>query len=302
MPPDVQHLREVVQTLEQIDRPSASDGERQAAEWIRDRFTSLGLSARIEEERAHGTYWWPLALLTGAAGLAGLARGHRRLAALTGALATAGVVEDVSGGPHLARRLLPQRTTYNVVAEAGDPDAERTLVFIAHHDAAHGGLIFAPQFITLLADAFPDWWARQTTSPPPMQLVAAGPALIALGAALGLRPLRLAGTAVALGSLAAFLDIATRHVVPGANDNLTAVAVLCELARLLQEDPPRGVRVLLLSTGSEESFMEGMRGFARRHFPSLPPDRTQMVCIETVGSPELIVIEGEGMVRMTDYP
>src|SRR3954469_20354728 len=135
MPVDVQHLREVIETLERIDRPSASEGEREAAEWIRDRFSALGLRARVEEERAHGTYWWPLALLTGAAALAGLGRGHRRLTALAGALATAGVIDDVSAGPHITRRVLPYRTTYNVVAEAGDADAEQTLVFMAHHDA-----------------------------------------------------------------------------------------------------------------------------------------------------------------------
>src|SRR4051812_8528724 len=113
MEPDVTHLREVVETLERIERPSASEGEREAAEWIRARFQELGLSARIEEERAHGTYWWPLAALTTAAGLAGLGRG-RRLAAVTGALAAAGVVDDVSGGPHVTRKALPHRTTYNV--------------------------------------------------------------------------------------------------------------------------------------------------------------------------------------------
>src|SRR4051812_32380192 len=176
MEPDVNHLREVVETLERIDRPSASPGEREAAEWIRGRFEQLGLPARIEEERAHGTYWWPLAALTGTAGLAGLGRGRRAIAALAGVLAAAGVYDDVSGGPHFARRALPQRTTYNVVAEAGDPEAERTLVFIAHHDAAHGGLIFTPELMTVPADLFPRWYAKQETSPPPMQLVVAGPA------------------------------------------------------------------------------------------------------------------------------
>ena len=33
--------------------------------------------------------------------------------------------------------------------------------------------------------------------------------------------------------------------------------------------------------------MEGMRGFARRHFPSLPPESTEIVCLDSVGSPEL---------------
>jgi len=90
-------------------------------------------------------------------------------------------------------------------------------------------------------------------------------------------------------------------VVPGANDNLSGVAVLLELARSLRERPARGVRVLLVSTGSEESFMEGMRGFARRHFGSLPRESTEVICLDAVGSPELILIEGEGMLRMRDY-
>ncbi len=64
-------------------------------------------------------------------------------------------------------------------------------------------------------------------------------------------------------------NIGASRVVPGANDNLSAVAVVVALAHSLREKPPNGVRVLLLSTGSEESFMEGMQGFAKRHFPAL---------------------------------
>jgi hypothetical protein len=301
MEPDVAHLREVVETLEQIERPSASPGEREAAEWIRGRFEEIGLPARVEEARAHGTYWWPLGLLSALAGVGGLARG-RLLGTLAGAIGAAGIVDDVSGGPHLVRRLLPQRTTYNVVAEAGDPNADRTLLFVAHHDAAHGGLVFSPQFVHVPADLFPGWYAKQETSPPVMRAVAAGPALVALGSLLGSRRLRRLGAAMSLTSVAAFADIAARKVVPGANDNLTAVATLLDLARHLVEEPPKGVRVMLLSTGSEESFMEGMRGFARLNFPSLPKELTRVICVESVGSPELIVIEGEGMIKMTDYP
>jgi Zn-dependent M28 family amino/carboxypeptidase len=90
-------------------------------------------------------------------------------------------------------------------------------------------------------------------------------------------------------------------MVPGANDNLAAVAVLLELARLLREAPPDGVRVLLLSTGSEESSMEGMRGFVARHSGALARERTRFVVLECVGGPEPIVLEGEGMLRMHDY-
>jgi Zn-dependent M28 family amino/carboxypeptidase len=97
-------------------------------------------------------------------------------------------------------------------------------------------------------------------------------------------------------------DKARRRVVPGANDNLSAVAVLVELARLLRERRLTGLRVLLVSNGAEESNQEGMIAFARRHFGDLPPDRTWFLCLDTVGSPELLLIEGEGFLRMRDYP
>src|SRR4051795_11962829 len=292
MPVDIARLRATVEHLASFDRPSASEGERRAAEWIRGELEALGVRARVEEGPAAGSMAIPLGRLSAAGVLAAL--GGRRLAPL-GLLAAAGIVDDVSGGPQLLRRLLRHRTTYNVVGEAGDPGAAETLVFVAHHDAAQGGLIYRPELTRLVADTLPGWYEKQTTSPQMLRLVAAGPALAAVPA------LRKLGLVLSAGSTLAFFDIATRTVVPGANDNLTAVAVLLELARLLREQPVEGVRVLLVSTGAEESFMEGMRGWVRRHGPDLDRERTRVIVLETLGSPELILLEGEGMIWMTDY-
>ena len=82
---------------------------------------------------------------------------------------------------------------------------------------------------------------------------------------------------------------------------VAVVAVLVALARGLAERPAPGVRVLLLSTGSEESFMEGMQGFMRRHRAALDPARTTVLCLECVGSPTLTLVEAEGMLRMRYY-
>ena len=60
--PDRAALRAMVAELAAIDRPSASEGEREAAEWIVARLDELGADARIETEPAHGTYWWPLGI------------------------------------------------------------------------------------------------------------------------------------------------------------------------------------------------------------------------------------------------
>jgi Zn-dependent M28 family amino/carboxypeptidase len=78
--------------------------------------------------------------------------------------------------------------------------------------------------------------------------------------------------------------------------------VLLAVAAALRERPLEGVRVLLVSTGSEESFSEGMQAFGDRHFADLDPDRTEFICLECLGGRTMIVLEGEGMLRMRDYP
>lgn len=77
--------------------------------------------------------------------------------------------------------------------------------------------------------------------------------------------------------------------------------MLLELGRRLRDRPPSGLRVLLLSTGAEESFCEGMRGWLARHADELDPERTSFLCLDCVGSEELVLFEGEGMLRMRDY-
>ena len=108
--------------LASYERPSASEGERRAAEWLAGELREAGCrDVRVEEERAHGGYWWPLALLNAGAALAALA-GGRRAAALAGGAAAAAVYDDVGGGRLWFRRsVLPQRPTFNVIAEAEIP-------------------------------------------------------------------------------------------------------------------------------------------------------------------------------------
>jgi hypothetical protein len=60
--------------------------------------------------------------------------------------------------------------------------------------------------------------------------------------------------------------------------------------------------VILLFPGSEEGFQEGMHAWWRRHRHELPRESTIFVNHETVGSPMLVLLEGEGMLGITDYP
>jgi len=59
---------------------------------------------------------------------------------------------------------------------------------------------------------------------------------------------------------------------------------------------------VLVSAGSEESFMEGSRAFLRRHAARLSPPRTRILAVDTVGSTaELVAAESEGMIVQSEY-
>ncbi len=294
-------IERVIRELASYERESASPGERRAAEWLAGELREAGCyDVRVEEERAHGGYWWPLGLLNAGSVLAAVL--GRLPAALVGGAASAAIYDDVSGGRlWFRRRTLPQRPTWNVVAELGEPDAARTVVFMAHHDAAHSGLVFHPALPRIGMRLAPRLHERANQSVPILFGVFLGPLLLALWGLLGGRWLKRAGMCFSVGATAAMANIGASGVVPGANDNLSAVGALVALARELSERPPDGVRVLLLSTGSEESFMEGMQAFGRRHFPELDRATTEFVCLECVGSPHLCIVEAEGMLRMRHY-
>jgi hypothetical protein len=299
-------LREVIETLAPIERAAGSPGEREAAQWLAERLEGAGCRAEIEEAEYLDGYARVIRDLAAASAAGGavalLSRRLRRLGGLAAAAATAAIADDISNGPRVFRRLSgPPRTTWNVVAQAGDASAERTLVVLAHHDAAPTGRIFDDRFQAWLGEQFPGVLERIDTSLPLWWAMLAFPGLVALGAARGRRGMLSAGVAGSAVGVAAFQDINRSPIVPGASDNLTAVAVLVALAQRLHDEPIDGLRVLLVSCGAEEVIQGGIYGFAQRHFPLLERERTWFLNLETLGSPKLILLEGEGPVVMEDY-
>ena len=290
------------------ERGSASEGERRAAEWLAAELREAGArDVRVEEEAgANGTFWWPIGLLAGAGAFAGLAarrggRAARALATLTGAAAAALIADELPPGQRRFRRLLPNRSAHHVLAELGPADAERTVVVMGHHDAAHTAFFFNPAITETVGENAPWVFEDNDTSPPLMWPTVAGPAIVAAGAALGSRKLIGLGTVVSAGSVAFMAHIGSGEVVPGANDNGTGCIAQLALARAFAENPPENTRVLFLST-SEEALCEGMGLFMERHAAELPVDRTFFLCLDTVGSPNLLVLRGEGMLKLREYP
>jgi hypothetical protein len=318
---DKTELSAVVGRLAGIYRPSASDGERDAAKLIAKFLQDLGCTVEIEEADSTGGYWWSVGTMSAASVLAGLlairsqkrrrkkgTRGFglgRVLGVVVGGLSAVGLADDVTAGSMRFRHtFMPFRSTWNVVAETGDLEADRTLVILGHHDAAHSGLLFHPAIPKWMYENFPDRVERSRESLPYWFPVVGAPILVAIGSLIGHSLGRLItriGVALGLGVTGLLIDIGMRDAVPGANDNLSATAVQVHIARALRERPIQGLLVLLVSCGSEETLQEGIIAFAKRHFPELRPDRTHFLTLDTVGSPRLILVEAEGTLRMRPY-
>jgi hypothetical protein len=300
-------LREVVETLAVLERAPCSPGEREAAEWLARRLRAVdGVQASLEDEPSWGPFP-PTATglgMLGALGAALVLRGRRLSGALLAAVTFAGIVDEAQNGPRLLRRAVRRRRcTVNVIARAGERRATAgTLVVLAHHDAPQTGVLFDQTLQRRVHELAPGLLARAKTSPPQWWLGLAGP-LCTIAAALGRRA-RAARAGLMLGALGAALvaDVWRSPTVPGANDNLSGVAALVALAELLREQPIRGVRVLLVSCGAEETLQDGVRAFMARHRGELDAQRTWFVNLDTVGSPHMVMLEGEGPVWMEGYP
>lgn len=301
---DARWHRTLLGELCSFRRETGSAGERAAAEWVLERLAAEGVGeAQIEEQHGHQTFWWPLGLAAAGGVLAGwrAARGSRLGAAALGAAAAWAAADELPPRRRRLRAALPRSTATNVLASCGPPEAQRTIVIVAHHDAAHSGLVFSPAIPNAIERVAPRFFELARTSPPLMWPAVIGPALSAVGAVTGQRSLGRVGAVVSAGFAAAVANIGASAVVPGANDNATGVIAMIALARALAQRPTQSTRVLLVST-SEEGLCEGMRTFANRHFDELAVSDTFFLVVDTVGSPHLLVLRGEGMLGVTDYP
>jgi hypothetical protein len=294
MGPDRERMEQAIRHLASFERPSASPGERAAAGWIAAALEDLGLEPVVEEGRAHGGFWWPLGLLNALAVLAAALR-PRWLGRALAAAAAAGMADDLDHRTRWFRRaFLPHRPTFNVHAATGDASAARTVLVVAHHDAARGGKVFDTTLLSAVHRRWPAVYDRFNRWPPLMWAVIAPPLLVLAGR-------RKQAASLGVGVIAAMADIARSPVAPGANDNLAAVGALLALARRLRDRPLEGLRVILLSTGSEESNSEGMQEYGRAHFAELPRESTDVIALECLGSGTVTIAESEGFLLPHHY-
>ena len=268
-------------------RRSASAGERESASFLARRLAEAGADdVRTDRFRYQTTWAWRQAPHF-AAGLVAAALRSRALAAA----ALVSFDLEISGRSQWLGRLVPAGEGANVLARvpaAGGRPARRTLVLVAHHDAAQTGLMWRHP-----------WLAGTARSRDEVSSFATGPEV---GFALTALGFRRAGAALLALALYGALDVARSPTVPGASDNATGVAAVLALVERFARDPLDGADVLIVLPGCEESGMGGMAAWLRSdEARALDPQRTLVLGLDTLGAGEPVVLAAEGPPRRQRY-
>jgi hypothetical protein len=278
-------LTQDVRALAALDRRTTTAGERRSAALIAQRLRAIGASDVAVSTFRGPSSWAPAQLTYVCAGvLIGQLPGYLARAA---SLLVAGLYEaETSGRIGWAQRLAAVRHGVSVCARVPAAGAaRRTLVVVAHHDAAQTGLVWHPHAVALSRHR-----ARRTGRALPSHApVLAG--LLAMAAPA--RWVRRAATAALALGAALMIDSMRSSTTPGANDNASGVAGALELVGKLVEAPLPDTEVVVVFPGGEEVGNAGMRAWLRE--AGLDPATTLVVNLDAIGAGELAVSDREGL-------
>jgi len=184
---------------------------------------------------------------------------------------------------HLLDPLFPKATGYNVCGRI-EPEGEvkRQIIVSGHHDAAYSFQILAhlPKLY------FP--------------LMIIGVLLLVVSTLLSLVAAILSIFGIVLSQWVAlaflilgifeipYLFFTTDRVVPGAGDNMIAVAIAAEIGKLFGDSKKAGrnllkhTRLIILSVDAEEAGLRGARAYVKRHKDELLKTKTYVLNMDTI--------------------
>jgi len=278
-------------------RRSGTEGEARAAERVEEELRASCDEVRIEPVATRdgiffGLVWMMLGGYTAAFLLTFIWPGVAlALATVLGACFLLN-----SRGRRVLDPLFSRTRSQNVIGVVRPTEERRRLVlFGGHHDS--------PVLMPLWRPERKKWIAHIYRA----ALVGfAFQILFSLGATLGFSSFWLGlfgGIAFAGLLLTAVITwgvLGSNRPCAGANDNLSAVAVVTALGRHLASSRPRHTEVWLLSFGCEEAGCHGSRDFAARYAPEL--QQAVLVNMETVGSGQLAIIRRERQSGRNNHP
>ena len=292
----MEHIHALAETIG--PRPSASEGEGRAAQYVAEQLRALGVETVREQEFASsmpiGRTSFMLTALIALGLVAG--RGSRTAKLLGGAAALSGayaLYRLLQGAPLPFTDIVQPGQSQNLIAHL--PPVKRSR-----------------QFLFLTANLDSDQARVTHVQGLPFLRRAAGTGLIGLSglAGLGMLADALIGRRKSNGAqtAAAFLSVVSSALLgydemqppnPGANGNASGVAVLLGLAEALMEKPLENTEVVLLFTGAQEASASGINAYLRQFAP--PHSDTWWIDVEMVGAGELAYVTQGGASVFTGY-
>lgn len=253
-------------------RPPCSEAERRLAEYIRDHWKEL-TETRLETFTCHpdayqATLRWPVALFIFSLCLYHLVP---FLSLLCSAASVLIIVFNLILNRELIDPLFPERISCNVSAVFPPRGkAERTVVVSCHHDSH-----FAFPLLNRFGAKYSLFMAMIVFSNVLVLFISMLGVLFQLAGSPAMEqgfhrisfPILLVLTMSVPAHLYTFLKVISDRPVPGANDNLSGVAVCMALADHLAipEHRPERTEVWLVSFGCEEIGIRGSKRFLANH-------------------------------------
>lgn len=280
-------------------RGSATESERQAAEWLGDRLQHLGYDVDTQRFRSprHTLYAGPLMVMVLLLAAIWLLAGWPLIAAVLAVATLIPLIGEMLGSRVNFNLILPKRESQNVVAQMKPVDKPSSdppdLVIVAHYDTQWGSWLFSPAFRPFLRPFFLVTYAG-------LVLAVVGLVLRAvLGAAPWIEGMLTAATAiVSITGLYLLLSLVTGRPVLGANDNGSGVAVALALADRWRAEGPTTLNPVFVFTGCEEVGLRGMHHYLAA---ARPKPGTRFVNLDNVGGGTLRYLLGEGMLGYQRY-
>jgi len=258
-------------------RPPCGDGEKRAADYIKAYWEQSNPHTFCENFTCHpdayrAAFRWPIGLF-----ILSLCLYHLLplLAFLLSAIAMLILVLNMMLNRELIDPLFPPRESQNVISRFEPRGAvERTVIVSCHHDSH-----YAFPIVNRFGRGFGIFMMVVVLSSASLLILCF---LKALFLWPGLKPLLhpfrimefpvlILLTATVPVHLYTFLRFISDQPVPGANDNLSGVAVCMALSDHLarEENRHRRTRVWLVSFGCEEIGIRGSKRFVKRHWDEI---------------------------------
>ncbi|MHA1607558.1 MAG: M28 family peptidase [Candidatus Freyarchaeota archaeon] len=299
-------------------RPAGSEAEARAAELIRSRLESLCDEVVVEEFRVHPRVLQGLIVFMAFMYLAAFIVYFLMppVAFLLGITSLLTLYLSRMRGKAVLDWMFPEATSQNVIGKIKPRgEAKRILVFSGHHDSAYLMPLFwkhKPKLamiqniavgclalLTVLSAVKSAWiflYGGSSILEGPLGFITRG--LTDYVLSFNLFDYFMVVPLVGLIVTFYFMrNMVTSTPCMGANDNLSAVAVILSLAEEVSKRKPKNTEVWIVSFGSEEPSTKGSKFFAETHKEIA--DKALVVNLETVGQGEIGIISKEKSVGVT---